>query len=103
MIIEVHARRDEFKAFTNFLKGIGISYKYHHRETPETTTLFSIEPSHMDLVSLGLIKDYVEMEKLDIKFIVNGEKYEVSRDYKDLKKHITRLEEREKLTRGYHP
>ena len=103
MIIEVHSREDEFKAFTNYLKGIGTSYKYHYRETPETTTMFSLEVSHIDLVSLGLIKDYAEREKLEVKFQVNEEKYEVIRDYEDLKKHIKQLEDKEKLTRGYHP
>ena len=103
MIIIVSGGEGEFKAFTEYLKGIGISHKYHYRKDVEAKTVFSIEALHIDLVSLSLVRDYVEKEKINVKFMLEGKEYDVVNDYEALRQRVKHVEETEKLTRDYHP
>jgi hypothetical protein len=104
MIIEFSGAEAEFKTFLGYLKGIGVDYKYHHRRSAEPSTTFSVETSHLDLISLGLIRNYVERERgVDVKVILDGKRYDALRDYKILHQRLKDIEETGKLVRGYHP
>lgn len=104
MIIEFNGAETEFKAFLGYLKGIGVDYKYHHRESAEPSTRFSLETSHLDPISLRLLRDYfVRKKEVEVKVILDGKRYDAVRDYERLRKRLKDVEKADKLVRGYHP
>jgi len=104
MIVEFSGAEAEFKTFLGYLKGIGVDYKYLHRRSTEPSTTFSVETSHLDLISLGLIRNYVERERgVEVRVILDGKRYDMVRDYESLHQRLKEMEETDKLVRGYHP
>ncbi|MEM3072518.1 MAG: hypothetical protein QW172_03590 [Candidatus Bathyarchaeia archaeon] len=104
MIVEFSGAEAEFKAFLGYLKGIGVDYRYHHRRSSEPSTKFSVEVSQLDLISLGLLRDYAERERgVEVTVVLDGKRYDAVRDHESLRKRLKEMEETGKLVRGYHP